>query len=188
MTQSSVKDELRMKYKILLLLFVSPYINAEPLFYFHAGSSWTYQVDGYKNYKVTNKVTEVKTIDGQNWYKLLEYGETFWVTNKEGGQFEAVNFFEKSPSQIDKAEEVLVFKFPAKIGEKWNNNSSPTTYLGVQTIIVPAGEFQCHMYNIDMGQSNYSNSCIAKDVGVVFNEAQLENKPKETSKLLYYKQ
>lgn len=160
----------------------------EPLFNFHAGSSWTYQVEGNENYKVTNEVIEVKTVDGQNWYKLVEYGETFWVTNKEHGQFEAINFFDKDPSQTDKAEEVLVFKFPAKVGETWSNNESPTTYLGIKNIVVPAGEFECHMYYIGMGNENYSKSCIAKHIGVVYNEARLENNSKEVSKLLYYKQ
>jgi len=177
-----------MNYKILLLLIITPCVYADPLFYFHAGSSWTYQVDGNKRYKITNKIVEVKIVDGQNWYKLSEYGETFWVTNKEHGQFEAINFFEKTPSQIARAEEVLVFKYPAKVGETWNNNYSPTTYLGIYNIIVPAGEFQCHMYKIDMGNGDYSKTCIAKDVGVVYNEAKLNKGSKEISKLLYYEQ
>lgn len=177
-----------MKYSILLILLFSPCVCAEPLFYFHSGSSWTYQVEGEKNYEVTNEVVEVKTVDGQNWYKLVEFGETFWVANKEGGQYEAVNFFEKMPSQIEKAEEVLIFKYPAKVGETWGNYYSPTTYLGVKNIIVPAGEFRCHMYYIDMGNGDYSKPCIAKNVGVVYSEAVLNNGPKEISKLLYYKQ
>ncbi len=177
-----------MRYFIFSLLFCSQSAYAEPLFYFHAGSSWTYKVESKENHQVTNKVTEVMTVDGQNWYKLIEYGETFWVANKEHGQFEAINFFEDNPTQISKAEEVLVYKFPAKIGETWGNNDSPTTYLGIKTIIVPAGEFECHMYNIDMGNGNYSKSCIAKNVGVVYNEARLENNSKEVSRLLHYKQ
>lgn len=174
-----------MKYIILLFLFFTSCVSADPLFDFHVGSSWTYQVEGNESYKVTNKVTEVKTIDGLNWYKLIEYGEVFWVTNKKGGQFEAINFFEKSASQITKAEETLVFKFPAQVGEVWGNT---TTYLGIKNIVVPAGEFRCHMYSIDMGNGNYSKSCIAKNVGVVYNEAMLENNIREISRLLYYKQ
>ena len=171
-----------------LLILISPQLLAEPLFYFHAGASWTYQVDSTKNYQVTNKVISVKTIDGQNWYELVEYGEKFWVANKEYGQVEAINFFEEKPSQISKAEEILVFKYPAKVGEKWGEIGSITTYLGTKNITVPAGEFTCHMYNIDMNKGNYSKSCIAKNIGIIYNEAVLENNPKEISKLLSYKQ
>ena len=176
-----------MNYKLLLFFLLTSNAYAEPLFYFHVGSSWTYQVEGKKNYQVTNKVIEVKTIDGQNWYKLVEYGEVFWVANKEHGQFEAINFFDKNPSQLQKAEEILVFKYPAEVGETWKNNDSPTTYLGTTNIVVPAGEFTCHMYHIDLGKGDYSKSCIAKHVGVVYNEVKFENNSTEISKLLHYK-
>ncbi len=177
-----------MKHITIILLLSPTLIFAEPLFYFHTSSSWSYQVtkDNSKSV-ITNKVLELRTIDGQNWYKLSEYGEIFWVNNKEYGQVEAVNFYEKDPSPNSKAEEVIVFKYPAKIGETWENYGSPTTYLGIKTVKVPAGEFECHMYNIDMENNNYSKTCIAKNIGPVYNEAALYNEPVEISELINYK-
>lgn len=177
-----------MRTYLFILLLVSQAASAEPLFYFHVGTAWTYEVEGSTTSTVTNTVSEVRTVNGKNWYKLVEYGETFWVGNTERGQVEAVNFFDGNPEQLDEPEEVLIFKYPATVGETWNNAGSPTTYKGKQTITVPAGIFDCHVYFIDMGLGYYSKSCIANNVGVVYNEAILENGVKEISKLIKYDQ
>ncbi|WP_155247331.1 hypothetical protein [Teredinibacter turnerae] len=140
-----------MRIFLLLLVLLSQTIRAEPLFYFHVGATWTYQVEGGHQETVTNRVSEIRAVNGKNWYKLIEYGEVFWVANSEKGQVEAVNFFEGNPGQLEVPEEILVFKYPAKIGETWNNNESPTTYSGLEKITVPAGSFECHSYYIDMG-------------------------------------
>ena len=176
-----------MRVFLLLFTFFSPCLFADPLFYFSVGLEWKYQVEGDDKRVVTNAVTDVKTVKGRNWYKLEEYGETFWVGNSSLGQVEAIDFFEGDPGQLDEPEEVLIFKFPAKVGEIWYNVDSPTSYDGVKTLTVPAGTFNCHMYTINMGNGDYSKSCIAKDVGVVFNEAVLEGGLKEISKLISYK-
>ena len=177
-----------MKLFFLIAILISGTVSAEPLFYFHVGAEWTYQVKGSTSRSVTNSVSEVRTINGKNWYKLIEYGEAFWVGNSDKGQVEAVNFFEDNPQQLDEPEERLIFKYPAKVGETWDNVESPTTYQGVTTVTVPAGTFECHIYFIDMGGGNYSKSCIAVNVGVIYNEAVLDSGAKEVAELVSYEQ
>jgi hypothetical protein len=177
-----------MRNYLFVFLVLSGAVQSEPLFYFHVGSSWTYQVEGGSKGIVTNRVSEMRVVRGKNWYKLIEYGEIFWVGNSELGQVEAVNFFEKTPGQNDKPEEILIFKYPAEVGETWGNVGSPTTYKGIETITVPAGTFDCYLYYIDMGQGDYSKSCIALNIGVVYNESVFNGGAKEISRLLKYEQ
>ena len=156
------------------------------LFDLHVGMSWTYQVEGEDSKTVTNKITAVRTIGGQQWYKLIEYGDIFWVRNTERGQVEAANFFARDPAPEDKPEEALVFKYPVTNGETWDNLESPTTYNGTEVVTVPAGTFECHIYFIDMGNGSYSKSCIANNVGVVYNEFVPDEGSKEISRLIRY--
>lgn len=180
------------KFKKVMRIYISVFLlfptvtYAEPLFYFNVGAKWTYLIDGPTRSTVTNTITEVKSMNGKSWYKLLEYGEIFWVTNTEIGQVEAVNFFGEEYLTKDEIEESLVFKYPAKIGESWNNLASKTTYEGGKTVTVPAGTFDCHGYIIDMGSGDYSYSCIAKGIGIVYNESILDGGVKEVSKLIKY--
>jgi len=160
---------------------------ADSLFDLKKGSTWTYEVVDVQKYKVVNKVSAVKNIRGVNWYKLIEYEEVFWVRNSERGQIEAVNFVDISLSQTVTPVEVLIYKYPAEKGDEWDVFGSPVRYQGLQKVTVPAGSFNCHMYFFDMGNSNYSKTCIAKDIGVVYNENVLNNKTKEVSKLIAYK-
>jgi len=177
-----------MRNCLFLILMLSGVIQAEPLFDLKVGSSWVYQVEGGSQSSVTNRISEARTVKGVKWYKLIEYGEIFWVRNTKYGQVEALNFFDRVPEELEDAEEVLIFKYPADIGEKWDNNGSPTTYKGVETMTVPLGTFECHMYFIDMGQGNYSKSCIALNIGVVYNASVLDGGQKEVSKIVKFDQ
>lgn len=177
-----------MRYILLFLLIFSQSALSDSIFSLHVGDKWIYQIEGGSTNSATNSVAEVRTINGKNWYKLIEFGDSFWVRNTDLGQVEAVNFFDRTPDQFDVADEVLVFKYPAKVGETWPNNDSPVTYRGVKTITVPAGTFDCHEYYIDLGGDYYSLYCIAINIGIIYNEAVLYNRTKEISKLVRYEQ
>lgn len=170
---------------IFALFYAQTALSAE-LFPFSVGANWTYQLEGGTSDTVTTTVAEAKTIDGLTWYRLVEYGDSFWVRNAEHGQVEAVNYYDANPDEAGSPGQVLIFKYPAIEGEVWNNVDSPTTYRGMKTITVLAGTFECHEYYIDMGNGSYSLSCIAIDVGVVYNEAVFERGQKEISRLVRY--
>lgn len=158
------------------------------LYPLETGKRWTYVVSQDETSReVTNQVEEKRTVDGRDWFRLVEYGDTFWVANGEDGQIEAVNFFDRTPAPDEKAEIVLMFKYPAEPGETWEKHSSPTTYLGKKKRTVPAGTFRCHEYRIDMQAESYSLSCIAIGVGVVYNEFVNEDGEKMISRLKEYR-
>ncbi|WP_417585875.1 hypothetical protein [Nitrincola sp.] len=175
-----------MRYISIALFCFTQSAFADSLFSLTVGAKWIYELEGGTSKTITNSIKEVRTVDGKDWYRLSEYGETFWVRNTEQGQVEAVNFVNQDPDQLNNPEEILVFKYPAEVGETWPNMGSPTTYKGIQTYTVPAGTFDCHEYYIDLGEGYYSRSCIAIDIGVVYNVAVLDGGKKEVSKLIRY--
>jgi hypothetical protein len=145
------------------------------------GLSWTYEVEGETTTTVTNKILRTVFFNNTEWYELEEYGKKFWIRNTELGQVEALYFHEST------AEEGVVFKFPAKPGESWMIHEDKHVYLGQFEVSVPAGKYRCHMYLINMGSGSYSKSCIAENVGVVFNEFKLKGKKKQISRLVSFR-
>lgn len=121
---------------------------------------------------------------GKRWTYVVSQDET---TRQVTNQIEAVNFFDRTPAPDEKAEIVLMFKYPAEPGETWEKHFSPTTYLGKKKRTVPAGTFRCHEYRIDMQAESYSLSCIATGVGVVYNEFVNEDGEKMISRLKEYR-
>jgi hypothetical protein len=172
---------------VFTLLFVRVVFAQEDVLYpLTNGSSWTYNVIAKKNYTVTNKIVEEKLIDGVKWYKLHEYDSILWVRNNKLGQVEAANYFGKETPPLEKAQEVVAFKFPVKLGDTWEYNGAIVTYKGIERMEVPAGIFECHVYYIDLGDDFYDKLCIAKDIGIVYNEEIVEDNDKEISKLIKY--
>ena len=176
-----------MRNWLLGIFLISSIARAESLYDLKVGSTWTYQVEGGSSDTVTNSITGMQQIQGKIWYKLVEYGDTFWVRNDDSGQIEAANFFDSEPTPQDEPEEVLIYKYPAKAGETWDADGTPITYKGLSTVTVPAGTFDCHEYLIDMGPGFYSRSCITAGIGVIYNEAVLEKGVKQVSRLVAYK-
>jgi len=173
-----------MKKLLPLILLFSTVVHADALYDFKVGTKWTYAIDGSSE-TVTNFVEDkVTTKNGRTWFKLVEYGESFWVANSEHGQIEAFEHYNASLKSGALPKEYLVFKFPAQVGEVWNKTDVPTTYEGIVTLEVPAGKYDCHLYVIDMADGNFNKSCIAEGVGVVYSESVLNNGPKETARLI----
>lgn len=169
---------------ILLSLFSS--VFGKDLFEFEVGMSWEYRVSGKQSYNVVNRISMSKMINGKMWFQLTEYGEKFWVRNSPQGQVEAINLNETDAEKTDDLGVELIFKFPAKSGETWLSYGSLTKYIGIQEMNVPAGKFMCHMYHMDLGGGEYSDTCIAEGVGVIYNEAVLNGNEKEVSRLIKY--
>lgn len=174
-----------MKHAALALLFLPITAYADPLFELHIGDTWRYELVGDAENSVINQISESKTNVGQTWYRLVEYGETYWIRNASEGQVEAVEYFESELPSQPKVNEALIFKYPAQIGDSWGSGDTLISYEGVEKVTVPAGTYDCHMYLFDMG-SDYSKSCIAKDVGVVYNEFKIGDEAPRISRLISF--
>ena len=170
----------------MLLLMLCTSVNGQGLYEFEVGMFWEYSVIGKNSYKVVNHVPRSKIINGKKWFQLVEYGEKFWVANSPQGQIEAVNLYETDAEKTDNLKIELIFKFPATEGDTWVPSETPTRYMGIREITVPAGEFMCHMYHMELGGKYYSDTCIAEGIGVIYSEAVLDNGEKEISKLIRY--
>lgn len=178
--------------KNLIVVFLSSFIvfsipvKANELFTFEVGKYWKYSVQASDTYEVVNHIEKSKIINGKKWYQLIEYGEKFWVSNSPKGQVEAVNLYETQGEYTGDLEVSLIFKYPAKVGEQWGMPENLVIYNGLKSISVPAGKFNCHMYHMDLGGNNYSDTCIAEGVGVIYNESILNDGDKEISRLVEY--
>ncbi len=166
----------------LVLLLLPMTANADALFDLHVGDTWHYETSGDPNDSVTNRISEIRTNAGATWYRLIEYGETYWVRNSESGQVEAIDYFETDLPEQPKAQESLIFKFPATPGDSWRTGETIIRYEGIEEIQVPAGTYKCHMYLFDMGADS-SKTCIAKDIGVIYNEFRIGDEPPRISRL-----
>jgi len=157
--------------------------NLYPL---EVGKYWKYSVSGSKPYEVENHISRSKEINGKHWFQLIEYGERFWISNSSEGQIEAVNLYETEAEDYRNLDISVIFKFPVNHGDTWNSGGTPVKYIGEKLINVPAGEFRCHMYHMDLGGINYSDTCIAVDIGVIYNETILNEQDRQVSKLIEY--
>lgn len=171
---------------LIISLTLCTSLYGQELYDLEVGKTWKYAVSGKEPYEVVNHISRSKIIDGKRWFQLIEYGEKFWVINSSQGQMEAVNLNETDAEKTDNLGVELIFKFPAHAGETWVSAGTPTKYIGIKEISVPAGKFRCHMYHMDLGGKDYSDTCIAKGVGVIYNEAILDGGEKEISRLLSY--
>ena len=168
----------------LIILFSVQLVLAEELYQLRVGLAWYYELEGASQETVRSSINRSVVANGVQWFELTEYGERFWVRNTSQGQVEAVNYFDSDFNVSGPVEEALVYKFPTAIGETWGDPESPTTYLGLRKITVPAGTFECHVYRFDLGGGAFSESCIAERIGVVFNEFKNDSGNTEVSKLL----
>jgi hypothetical protein len=167
-----------MKKCIPFFAFALCYVGvvvAEPLYPLEVGMYWVYELEEDPGNPVTNKVISKKTILGNAWYELEEYGDTFWVRNSDQGQVEAFNLFNTDAQNVSEIEEVVIYRYPYRAGETYSIEEDVITIEGERTITVPAGTFQCIDYRIDMPPGpDYSLNCIAPGVGVVYNEFLME--------------
>ena len=171
----------------MVILVLCTQVQAQVLFELKVGKYWRYAVSGEKQHEVKNYIAKSKIINGREWFQLIEYGEKFWISNSSEGQLEAENLNETEAENTSDLGVSIIFKFPAEVGDSWKTYfGTHTKYIGLKTISVPAGTFTCHMYHMDLRGNDFSNTCIAEGVGVVYNESRLNNQTKEISKLIEY--
>jgi len=170
----------------LIALFFSHLSYGGDLYKLRVGLVWQYELEGAEQKVAKNSIIRSVVVNEVEWFELSEYGERFWVRNTEQGQVEAVNFFDRDIDLSEPAEEVLIFKHPASVGETWGRPNSPTSYLGLREVTVPAGTFNCHMYRFDLNAGAFSESCIAEEIGVVVNRFKRSDGSTEVSKLSRY--
>jgi hypothetical protein len=173
-----------MRLILLFLLSVPAFALSEPLYPLAVGMYWTYQVGDVEK-PVTNRIVSSKTILGNEWYQLNEFGDTFWVRNTREGQVEAINLWGTGAENVTTIEELLVYKYPYQVGETYMLGEDSITIEKEKTVTVPAGTFQCTPYHIQMTENDYSISCIAHGVGVVENEFMNQGKL-SVSRLIKY--
>lgn len=159
----------RILLSLLIFSSFSCYALSDSLYPLNVGMYWVYEIDGSEN-RETNKIVSTKSIQGNEWYELIEYGETYWVRNGEAGQLEAVSVFDENAASEQTVEEITVFKYPLQLGESYSSGIDIVKVVGEKVITVPAGTFRCTIYHIQMSGEDYSRNCIAKGVGVVENE------------------
>lgn len=160
--------------------------HAEVLYDLNVGAEWFYETEGMAAENGVARIDESRTVDGITWYRLYEFGDVFWVRNGEGGQIEAFEVGEDGFGARGAGEEVLVFRYPTEPGDSWEFHGTQVIYLGVQSMDVPAGSFDCHAYHLDMGEGDYSLSCFAAEVGLIYNESVLDGGAKSVARLLRF--
>lgn len=160
-------------------------VVAKPIYELVVGTRWHYTVNGDQNNPVHSLIRRVKTIGSHQWYELSEYGDRFWIRNTAKGQVEAVDWFNAEPNSKQLVVTSLVYKFPATVGDAWLIGDSKVSYTGTVNVTVPAGRFECHVYHFDLGDNQYSQSCVAESVGVVYSVFVGADGTKHTSELTF---
>ena len=170
---------------VLILLIVSHHSVGAGLYDLRSGRVWVYAIEGAEQ-NATSSIERSIKINDVDWYELVEYGERFWIRNTPQGQVEAANFFEREINLSEPIEEIMVFKYPASVGDEWGDMGAKSSYLGLRNVRVPAGAFDCHLYRFELGEGAYSESCVAEGIGVVFNEFKNSAGKLDVSKLVRY--
>ncbi|MBZ2190548.1 hypothetical protein K8B33_15670 [Alcanivorax sp. JB21] len=160
--------------------------HAEELFALNAGAEWFYEMEGGEAPEAVVRIDETRSVHGVVWYRLDEFGDVFWVRNGDGGQIEAVEAGDNGPDEKRFYEEVLVFRYPAEPGERWELFDTEFTYQGLRPVDVPAGRFDCHAYHLDMGDGRYALSCFVPKIGLVYSESVLDDGEKTVARLVRF--
>ncbi|OUR73106.1 hypothetical protein A9Q78_04910 [Methylophaga sp. 41_12_T18] len=147
------------------------------------GNTWTY-VDKSTGKQVKSLVEKSQIIDGVEWFKYNEVGDSFWVRNRGLEQFEAIDFFNEDKIQSSIENEALVlttltteYMTPGVIKATSKPCSIP--------LKVPAGEFNCHIIQFEFGNNQFSKNYYAKGVGLIKNEFKADNKYTEIELINY---
>lgn len=143
-------------------------VAGDELYPLRVGSWWEYKVSGENYGTITNRIAESRVIDGVTWYRLIDHGDTFWIRNGRDGQIEAIALYGTDARHpVDDLEETLVFKYPVTPNETYRMGEDRVKVTGERTVTLPAGEFVCTMYVIEMGDGSRASHCITPGVGTI---------------------
>ncbi len=93
----------------------------------------------------TTRVISKTSLQGESWYRLQEENGEFLATNRSSG------YWHRIPPELGELDPLLVYKYPADIGDTFSRPSFPNgSLMRVEsldtTITVPAGTFQAVYY------------------------------------------
>ncbi len=187
----------------IFLVLRAPDANAE-LIPYSVGTIWTYQVEQRNEQgEVENTMTDTSRvageefIEGQRWFMVEEFGYEFWVRIGDEGGLEAELLPDPDPESkgFVLQRKQLFFKYPAKKGETYPVGDPDFKQQAkvVETdlkVDVPAGSFQCMVYEISTPEALVSRISLAPGIGIVkfeFPSGYGESELPETRELITIK-
>ena len=171
-----------------LLLFMSTFCSAivaqearEPkpksLFPLEIGTEWTYASyieKEVKDEKLKSKVVGKHLFGDQLWYCIDEFDYAIWVRNTSEGEEEAEVSIDEETQLLKVDRSFLFFKYPAMPGETWRTyEMEDGTWQRMQLkevdvkLEVPAGKFECLLYELVEGGKVIIRFHIAPGIGIV---------------------
>ena len=199
------RSAMRMRLSIVFLsplFFISACVFADadkfvPLLPFKLGAEWIYAcktVD--KGGRVTKTETKshvvgVHLLNNQRWYYVYEFDYGFWVRNSKQGALEADIALDEESLQLKLQSPRLFFKFPVKKGETYDLKTpdleSKMRIAEVDAKLeLPAGKFECIVYEVLEDNKVASRMWLAPGVGLVKFELELIDGEAETHELVKY--
>ena len=156
--------------------------KSEGLFPFAIGTEWTYEsTTREKNGRVlerkvdTSKVIGVHLFGDERWYSIDEFDTAIWSRNTSKGEEEAEITIDEETGLLKKETSFLFFKYPANKGDQWKTQdmsdeipeqSMRLKDVGVK-LEVPAGTFECYLYELIEDGEVVIKFHVAPGVGIV---------------------
>ena len=153
--------------------------NKDALFPLELGTLWKYQIteldEEGKTIRTragTSQVVGVHLIDGKRWFNVFEMGYGFWVRNTPLGMEEADISLDEETMQLKTRAPRLFFKYPAMKGETYDLDEELDDYKMVvtdvkQKVTVPAGTYECVVYDVMEGGEPSNRFYLAPGIGLV---------------------
>jgi hypothetical protein len=178
--------------------------SSEAVVPYSLGSEWTYQSISRdaKGEVVERKVTTSKVVglhlfDGDRWYCSNEDEFAVWSHISEQGEQGASVSLDEETQLLKKGSAYMFFKYPAKVGDQWDaSDPDEADFKETMKLIdvalkvkVPAGEFDCYLYELQEDDKVLMKFYVAPGIGIVKMEAmpQDEDTGIETKELTKYK-
>ena len=141
------------------------------------GMFWEYEVEGQR-YTQTDMITDRRRVLGFEWYGFSEAdSDVSWIRNGPQGVIDASKLFGYQPSDVDAGrselrdlDEQLRFRHPAEEGESYAFHETTVRVHGQTSVAVPAGRFECMVYDFFFEQGDRTKIYLAPGVGVVRKE------------------
>ena len=153
--------------------------NAPPLFPLELGSEWRYHITevdkegkAIRKRSGTSKVVGVHIFGGKRWFSVFELGYGFWVRNTAVGLEEADIQLDEGTMQLKTTSPHLFFRYPAKendayvIDPEFDEQKMVVESIE-RKVRVPAGEFNCVVYDLMEGDALSIRFYVAPGTGIV---------------------
>ena len=153
--------------------------DGAPLFPLQLGSQWRYQITEVdeegkiiRKRTGTSQVVGEHIISGKRWFCVFELGYGFWVRNTAEGLEEADIHLDEDTMQLKATSPRLFFKYPVKENETYVidpefDDQKMVVKSVDRKVTVPAGEFNCVVYEIMDGDELTSRMFVAPGKGLI---------------------